>query len=142
MKKYIPDFLKRGLMAAAGGPVVLAIVYGILGAAGVIESLSPGEVCKGILTVSLMAFIASGITVIYSVERLPLLCAILVHCAVLYADYLLIYLLNGWLKSQIVPILIFTSIFIAGYAVIWLCIYLSIRAKTDRINQKLRREQV
>ena len=44
MKKHIVQFLKRGLMAAAGGPVVLAIVYGILGAVGVIETLTPEAV--------------------------------------------------------------------------------------------------
>lgn len=141
MKKYLSAFLKRGLLAAAGGPIVLAVVYGILGAAGVIESLTPGEFCMGILSVTLMAFIASGITAVYSVERLPLLSAILIHAGALYLDYILIYLLNGWLKSQAVPILIFTAVFVLGYAVIWFFIYLSIRAKTDRINRKLRGEQ-
>ena len=32
MKKFWKEFLLRGLVAAAGGPVVLAIIYGILGA--------------------------------------------------------------------------------------------------------------
>lgn len=141
MKKHILEFLKRGLIAASGGPVVLAIVYGVLGATGTVESFTPREVSMGILTVTLMAFIASGITVIYSVERLPLPTAILIHAGVLYLDYLLIYLLNGWLLSQLVPVLIFTTVFLTGYAVIWLLIYLSIQAKTHRINQKLRGKQ-
>lgn len=141
MKKYIVDFLKRGLMAAAGGPVVLAIVYGLLGVSGVIESLTPGEVCMGILTVTLLAFIASGITVVYSVESLPLVSAILIHTGVLYLDYLLIYLLNSWIPRNPAGIGIFTAIFAAIYGAIWLCIYLSIKAKTDRINQKLRGEK-
>ena len=142
MKKYVMEFIKRGLMAAAGGPLVLAIVYGILGQAGVINVLSPGEVCRGILTVTLLAFIASGITMIYSVERLPLLSAIVIHAGVLYLDYILIYLLNGWLKSQLLPISIFTAVFIVGYALIWAGIYFCTKSKTDRINAKLRGEQL
>lgn len=138
MKNYLPEFLKRGVMAASGGPVVLAVVYGILGAVGTIDSLSPGEVCMGVLTVTLMAFIAAGITVVYTVESLPLESAILIHAGVLYLDYLMMYLLNSWIPRDLAGIGIFTAIFAAGYAAVWLVIYLSIKAKTDRINRKLR----
>lgn len=138
MKRFLVSFAKRGLMASVGGPVVLAIVYGILGKTGVVESLLPGQVCMGILTVSLMAFVAAGITVVYEMERLPLFSAILIHGLVLYADYILIYLLNGWLKSQLIPILIFTGIFIAGYAVIWVIIYTATKNSTRSLNRQMR----
>ncbi len=137
MKKYILTFLQRGLMAASGGPVVLAIVYGMLGANGTILTLTPHEACMGILTVTLMALIASGVGVVYEVERLPLLGATLIHAAAIYADYLLIYLLNGWIPRNLTGIGIFTAIYAAGYVAIWLCTYFSIKAKTDRINKKL-----
>ena len=91
MKKYVFEFVKRGLMAASGGPVILAIVYGIIGATGEAVSFTPSEVCMGILTVTLMAFIAAGITIIYQMERLPLASAIAIHAGVLYLDYLLMY---------------------------------------------------
>ena len=138
MKQFLSMFCKRGLSAAAGGPVILAIIYGILGATNQVESLTPSEVCVGILTVTLMAFIAAGITVIYQLERLPLFSAILIHGIVLYTDYILIYLLNGWLQNQITPILIFTGIFITGYAVVWLIIYLVHKTSTDSLNRKLK----
>lgn len=137
MKKYIAEFLKRGLMACGGGPVVMAIVFGILGATGVVQTLTVPEVCKGILTVSLLAFIAGGITMIYQVDKLPLFPAILIHGAVLYLDYILIYLINGWLQSQLTPVLIFTGVFIAGYAVIWCIIYSVTKNATNRLNKKL-----
>ena len=124
-------------MASVGGPVVLAIVFGILGSVGTIESLSPSEVCMGILTVSLMAFIAAGIPVVYEIEQLPLFWAILLHGAALYLDYLLIYLLNGWLKSELTAFLIFTAVFIAGYTVIWLIIYTSVKKATANLNKKI-----
>lgn len=137
MKKHVLEFVKRGFMVASGGPMVLAIVYGILGAVGVIDSLAPGEVCLGILTITFLAFIASGITVVYTIERLPLVSAILIHAGVLYLGYLMIYLLNSWLPRDLMAVGFFTGIFVVGYTVIWVCIYLIIRKKTKQINQKL-----
>lgn len=141
MKKYVTEFIRRGLLAASGGPVVLAIVYGILGSTGTVNSFSPGEVCMGVLTVTLMAFIAAGVSILYQIEHLPLLPATLIHAAVLYGDYLLIYLLNDWIPRNLTGIGIFTGIYVIGYAIIWLFIFLSIKAKTERINQKLRGEK-
>lgn len=137
MNNHVKEFCKRGLMAAGGGPVILAIVYGILGKTGAVEYLTPGQVCLGVLTVTVMAFIAAGISVVYQIEKLPLGWAIGIHGLVLYADYILIYLLNGWLKRQLVPVLIFTGVFVAGFAVIWLVIWLSTRKNTAQINKKL-----
>ncbi len=137
MKKYIVEFLKRGLTFSVGGPVVLAIVYGILGATGTAVSLTPREVCLGILTVSLMAFVAAGITVVYTAEKLPLFWAALLHGIVLYADYILIYLLNGWLQSGMTPVLIFSAIFVAGYALVWVIIYFTTRQSTRMLNQRI-----
>ena len=138
MNKHVKEFLLRGLTCAAGGPLVLAIIYAILDAQGVAESLSPAEVSTAIVSVTVMAFIAAGVTMIYQIEQLPLPCAILIHGGVLYADYLLMYILNSWLPRNWQAIGIFTAIFAAGYALIWLVIYLTIRAKTERINQKLK----
>ena len=136
MKKYLLEFVKRGLMAAGGGPAGLAIIYGTLGTTGVVVSLTPYEVCLGILSVTLMAFIIGGIGVIYTVESLPLPMAILIHAGVLYLDYLLIYLLNDWLPKYAIGG--FTAIFAVGYAFVWLVIYLCIRAKTKKLNEKMK----
>ena len=137
MKKCVMEFVRRGLMAAAGGPVILAIIYGILGAVGVIETLTPWEVCKGVLSITLMAFIAGGITMVYTVERLPLISAILIHAGVLYLDYLFIYLVNDWLVRDLAAFGVFTGIFAAGYAVVWICIYFVTKAGTERVNRKI-----
>lgn len=138
MKAFAKEFLLRGLMACGGGPVVLAIIYGILGATGTVSHFSPNEVCMGILTVTLLAFIVAGMTAIYQLEQLPLPIMILLHGGALYIAYILTYLLNGWLKQQLVPIAIFTGIFVAGYALIWLIIYWVEKAKTDALNKKLK----
>ena len=123
MKTFLKEFLFRGLVCAAGGPLVLAIVYGILSATGVTEALSTYEVCTGILSITLLAFTAAGMTAIYQMEQLPLPIMILLHGGALYIGYIFTYLLNGWLQNSLIPILVFTGIFIVGYALIWLIIY-------------------
>ena len=138
MKKFWKEFLLRGLIAAAGGPVLLAIIYGIIGATGQVDVLTPAEVCKGILTITGLAFVAAGMTAIYQMEQLPLPTMILLHGGMLYIAYIVTYLLNGWLLRQLKPILVFTGIFIVGYAVIWLIIYCVERSKTKKINEKLK----
>lgn len=138
MKKFVSEFIKRGLMAAAGGPVVLAVVYGCLGAFQKVSVLTPAEVSMGIFSVTLMAFIAAGITAVYQAESLPMSMAILLHGGVLYLDYLIMYVLNSWIPRNLTAIGVFTVIFVAGFAVVWLLIYLSIRSKTEHINKKLR----
>ena len=138
MKTFWKEFLLRGLICAAGGPVVLAIIYGILGATGAVEALSPGEVCTGILSIALLAFIAAGMTAIYKSEQLPLPIMMLLHGGALYIAYILTYLINGWLQRSLVPILVFTGIFVVGYALIWLIIYLVERAKAEKVNKMLK----
>ncbi len=137
MKKHLSQFLLRGLVAAGFGPVILAVIFGILGATGTITSLSPREVCLGILSIALMAFIAGAITGIYQVEKLPLPSAILIHGGVLYLDYLIMYLVNNWIPHNATAILTFSVIFVLGFAAVWACIYLHSRRKTSQLNQKL-----
>lgn len=138
MKNFWKEFFLRGLICASAGPMVLAIIYGILGAIGAVEAFSPREVCMGILTITLLAFTAAGMTAIYQMEQLPLPIMILLHGGVLYIAYILTYLLNGWLHNSLVPILVFTGIFVAGYAVIWHIIYCVTKAKTEALNKKLK----
>ena len=139
MKKFFKDFLLRGLLCAAGGPLILAVIYGISGAVGAVEAFTPREVCLGILTITLLAFIAAGMTAIYRQEQLPLSMMILIHGGALYAAYILTYLINGWLQNSLIPILVFTGIFVVGYALIWLIIYRVEKAKAEKLNKLLKR---
>ena len=138
MKKFLKEFLFRGLICAGGGPLVLAIIYAILGATGAAEHFTPKEVCMGILSITLLAFVVAGMTAIYQMEQLPLPIMILLHGGALYIVYILTYLLNGWLQQSLFPIMVFTGIFIAGYALIWLIIYCIEKPKIDALNKKLK----
>ena len=137
MKIFFSDFFLRGVVAGSFGPPVLAVIYWILGATGVVESLSPREVALGILTIEILALMVGGMSAIYQQEQLPLAMAILIHGGVLYGAYILIYFINGWLQRQLIPILVFSAIFLAGYALIWVFIYLFNKGKIKKINQGL-----
>ena len=138
MKKFFKNAALRGMVAASCGPLVLAIIYGILDATGQVESLSPREVCLGIISITLLAFIVGGMTAIYQQERLPLAFSILIHGAALYAAYIVVYLINGWLQRQLVAIGVFTGIFFGGYALIWLIIFTVTKARTKKLNTLLK----
>lgn len=141
MKKYFLEFIHRGLVAAGLGPIVLAIIYLILQYQRAIDTLTVNEVCLGIFSLTALAFIAGGMNVLYQVERLPLIIAILIHGSVLYIGYLATYLLNGWLQSGITPILVFTVIFVLGYLAVWAAIYFITQRRTDRLNEMLKKKQ-
>ena len=141
MKKYILEFLRRGTMACGIGPIVLAILYLILRRHAGLESLSVNAVVIGILSIGALAFIAGGMNAIYQIERLPLMLAILIHGAVLYVSYLLTYLLNDWLDFGVVPILVFSGIFVVGFFAIWAVIYAVVHKSTKRLNEKLKQKQ-
>ena len=141
MKKIVKEFFRRGIAACGLGPIVLAILYLILQYNGAVGSLSVNEVCVGIFSLSALAFIAGGMNVIYQIEQLPLMVAILIHGGVLYVSYLGTYLLNDWLEWGTTPILAFTGIFVIGYLLIWVIIYSATKNRTDRINEVLKQKQ-
>ncbi len=141
MKKFVLEFVRRGFIATGLGPIVLAIVYLILKQSAAIDTLTVNQVCIGIFSLSALAFIAGGMNAIYQVERMPLMTAILIHGGTLYIGYLGTYLLNDWLDFGVIPIIVFTAIFVVGYIVIWAIIYSIIRRNTAKLNEMLKKKQ-
>lgn len=141
MKKYMTDFVQRGLLSCGFGPLVLAVIYLILQGQGAVENLTVNQMCVGIFSITALAFLAGGMNAIYQIDRLPLTVAILIHGIVLYVSYLVTYLLNGWLNMGTTPILVFTIIFVVGYLVIWAIIYSTVKKNTDRVNELLKMKQ-
>ena len=135
MKKYVKQFCIRGLMWAWVGPVIMAIVWIALHGAGVITSLTVNQVVLGIFTMTVMAFIAAGISIVYQIETLPKAFAGLIQAAVLYIDYLGFYLINGWIPVS--KIWIFTLIFVGCFTVIWFIIYITVKLKVDKMNKTM-----
>ena len=141
MRKIVLEFFRRGMIACGFGPIILVIVYLILQHQGALETLTVNQVCIGIVSLSALAFIAGGMNVIYQIERLPLMVAILIHGSVLYVSYLLTYLVNDWLEWGMTPILVFSGIFVFGYMVVWAVIYFSTKRNTEKLNEMLKQKQ-
>ena len=141
MKRHILEFIRRGLVAWGFGPSVLAVLYLILQHQGLLRTLTVDEVCLGIFSLSALAFVAGGMNFLYQIEHLPLMVAILIHGGVLYASYLVTYLLNGWLERGMVPVLVFTGIFVLSYLLIWAVIYCGTRRNTARLNAMLKQQR-
>lgn len=141
MKKHIFEFFRRGFAACGFGSIVLAILYLILQQKGAIDTLTVNQVCLGIFSLSILAFVAGGMNFIYQIEQLPLMLAILIHGGILYIFYLGTYLLNNWLELGVTPILIFSGIFVLGYLIIWIIIYSITKRNTEKLNQMLKEKQ-
>ncbi len=135
IKRYHKDFLLRGVMAMGFGPIVLAIIYTILGLSGVVVSVSVSEMCIGIISITLLAFISGGITILYRIEELPLIWSIFSHGLILYVAYTVVYFVNGWLKSGMTPFIVFTLIFVFGYLLVWGIIYVIMKKQTEKLNK-------
>ena len=141
MKRFVLEVLRRGMVACGFGPLILAVLYLILKHSTGLETLTVDEVCVGIVSLSVLAFVAGGMNAVYQIERLPLMVAILIHGGVLYISYLGTYLVNGWLEWGLTPMLVFTGVFALGYLMIWAVIYAITKRNTDRVNTLLREKQ-
>ncbi len=141
MKTFIFEFFRRGLIACGFGPMILVILYLILYHHGEIQLLTVPEVCLGIVSLSVLAFVVGGMNAVYQLERLPLTAAIFIHGSVLYISYLVTYLLNSWLEQGVTPILIFSVIFVVGYLLIWAIIYFVTHKRTVKINEILEKKR-
>ncbi len=137
MKKFWIAFMKRGMVAAWGGPAIVCIVWACIHAAGAIDTLEVDTVILGVLSSMLLAFVAAGISVVYQMEQLPRSMAVLIQMAVLYVDYLAIYLLNGWMPLKAIGF--FTVVFLAIFAIVWAIIYLTTKISVHKLNERLDR---
>lgn len=137
MKSFIITFLKRGAMFSVSGPVIMAVVYIFLGLGGVVTAVPVQTLVREILTSALLAFIAAGISAVYTVDRLQRPTAGLIQGAVLFLDYIILYLVNGWLPFTWQAIALFSAIFLAAFALIWFIVWLIVRRSVKQMNQNL-----
>ena len=137
MNKYVKNFFLRGLIFSGLGPVVYVMVMMILALCNVVTEVSVYQVVISVISTYILAFVAAGSSVVHSIESWSLLKSTLIYGLVLYASYIVCYLLNNWINFNFVSILIFTGIFIGAYLGIWLSIFLSTRAMSKKLNEKL-----
>ncbi len=140
MKKYLKEFLIRGLMFGGFGPIILAIIYFIVSKVDKSITFTGSEILLGTFSVYLLAFVHAGASIFNQIEEWGINKSIGVHFAVLYFAYSACYLLNTWIPFDIKVFLIFTGIFVAVYAVVWTIVYLCVRNSGRKINYMLKNQ--
>ena len=137
MSKYLKMFLQRGIAFGGLGPVITAIIYAIVGAATKENLVTTNEVLLSTITTYVLAFTVAGGSILYNIEHWSFLKSSLIHFSLLYMSYLLVYFTNGWFPFTWIGFILFTLVFIVGYIIIWLSIYLSIKAQAKKLNEKI-----
>lgn len=95
---------------------------------------------------SALCFIAISLgfnvpSLIYENERLALWLRTLIHMVIGTAVYLLTAYFAGWMESGIGRIAQGLLIALGAAAVIWLCIFLYIKAQVRKMNRKIKEKQ-
>ena len=137
MKKYLKEFILRGLMFSGFGPVILAIIYFIVAKAVPDTVFSGEEILCGTISVYLLAFVHAGASVFNQIEEWGINKSVACHFGALYVAYSVCYLINSWIPFDIKVFAAFTGIFIAVYAVVWTIVYICVRRSGRRLNKLL-----
>lgn len=138
MKKYIREFILRGLIFGGFGPIVLGIIYVIIQQTNKDFSLTGIEVCIAIISIYLLAFVQGGASVFNQIEQWHLSKSLLFHFLTLYIAYVACYLVNTWIPFEPLVLLIFTAIFVLGYFVIWVSVYIGVKITSKTLNSKIK----
>lgn len=119
------------------GPIVAAIVFFIVSLTVEDFFFTGYEVLVAVLSTYALAFIHAGASVFNQIEGWPITKSLLFHFLTLFAAYSACYILNSWIPFEPIVLLIFALIFIVTYFVIWLTVYLIVRATGKELNQRL-----
>ena len=137
MNTHLKAFLHRGLLFGGFGPIVVGIVYQILEHTVSGFSLTGTQVLLAIITTYLLAFVQAGASVFNQIEHWPLTKSLFCHFFTLYLAYSSCYLLNTWIPFKPQVLLVFTVIFVGGYALVWAIVYTVVRLTSKKLNQRL-----
>lgn len=138
MNRYVKEFLHRGMLFGGFGPIITGIVYCVLEQSVPQFSLGGTQVLLAIVSTYLLAFFQAGASVFHQIESWSVARAALCHFSVLYVSYTLCYLVNTWIPFEPLVLLIFTAVFVIGYLLIFLIVYLSGRIVSRKLNKKLK----
>ena len=139
MNKYFKEFLHRGLMFGGFGPIIVGIVFAILGATIEDFYIDAWQILLAIVSTYVLAFVQAGASVFNQIEHWSVGKSLLWHFVSIYLAYSLCYIANVWIPFEPMVLLIFTAIFVVIYFVIWFSVYFAVRATQKRLNKNLRK---
>ncbi len=139
MKKYIKEFIKRGLVFGALGPMIAGLVYMIIDFCGVALSLKGYQIFIAIITSYLLAFVQAGASIFPSIEEWSTFKELVIHLLTIYLIYLFTYLVNSWIEFQPMVILIFSLIVIGSFLLIWLITFILVNKLQNNLNKQIKK---
>lgn len=131
---YIKEFLIRGIAFGGLGPIVLGIVFMILGFCKINLILEGWQIFLAISTTYLLAFVVAGSSVFEQIEEWSNFKSLLIHMLTIYIAYLLTYLINNWIPFNLTIISIFSITLIVTFLIIWLICYLINKNYSKQLN--------
>lgn len=137
MKKYIKEFLLRGLIFGGFGPIILGIIIYIISLTEQNFVLSAPQLLLGIVSIYLLAFVQAGASIFNQIENWSIPKSLFFHFGTLYIAYSLCYVVNSWIPFEPMVLVIFTVIFVLVYFAVWLTVYLIIKAASKKMNKKI-----
>ena len=138
MNKYLKEFLHRGLIFSGFGPVVLGIILFIVSKTVDDFSISGEQILLGIASTYILAFVQAGVTVFNQIEHWSIPKSLFCHFGMLYAVYVMCYVLNSWIPFEWGVIGVFTAIFVAVFFTVWFTVYFIVKATSKKLNAKLK----
>lgn len=120
------------------GPIILGIIFYILSKTLDDFSVSGGQILLGIVSTYILAFVQAGASVFNQIEEWPIAKSLFCHFGLLYAAYVICYILNSWIPFEWAVIAIFTAIFAAVYFVIWFTVYFIVKSTGQKLNSTLK----
>ena len=137
MNKNVKEYLKRGLIFGGFGPIVASIVIAIISITQAVD-LEGWQILVAVISTYILAFVQAGSTVFNQIENWPPIKSALLQGGSIYVVYIATYLVNSWIPIKWEVILIFTAVFIAAFAIIWLLIYFITKKTTAKLNKALK----
>ena len=125
-------------MFAGFGPIILGIIFFILEKTLDEFIVSAWQILLGIVSTYILAFVQAGVSVFNQIEHWSLPRSLFCHFGMLYAVYVICYILNSWIPFEWSVIGIFTAIFVVIYFVIWFTVYFIAKATGKKLNATLK----
>lgn len=138
MNKYVKAFFHRGLIFGGFGPIIVGIVFAILGATLEDFHIDGWQILLAIASTYLLAFLQAGASVFNRIESWPIPKSLACHFLTVYLAYVVTYTVNTWIPFEPIAILVFTGVFVAIYAVVWLIVVISMKTTEKILNKKLK----